>query len=65
MLNKEQLKKVIIESKEQIQTVKLINRKMTFEDNMPYILVGLRGVGKSYILYQRIFELIEKGASWK
>jgi predicted AAA+ superfamily ATPase len=65
MLSKEQLKKVIIESKEQIQTVKLINRKITFEENMPYVLVGLRRVGKSYILYQRIFELIEKGASWK
>lgn len=65
MINKELLKNIIIDTKTQIKKVKLNKRNIFFENSMPYVLVGLRRVGKSYLLYQRIYELIEQGISWE
>lgn len=31
---------------------------------MPYVFLGLRRVGKSYLLYQRIHELIKSEEPW-
>lgn len=64
MVDKELLKQIIIENIELVKSIDFFKRKVIFEDNMPYVFVGLRRVGKSYLLYQRIHELIKFGTPW-
>ena len=64
MIDKELLKQIIIENKELVTSLDCIERTIVLEENMPYVFVGLRRGGKSYLLYQRIRELVQKGASW-
>ncbi|MGD1821268.1 MAG: ATP-binding protein [Pleomorphochaeta sp.] len=64
MVDKELLKQILIENIELVKSIDYYKRNVTLEDNMPYVFVGLRRVGKSYLLYQRIHELIEEGKQW-
>ena len=41
--------------------VELIPRQVEFLDGQNYVLVGLRHAGKSYLMYQRIAELLSQG----
>ena len=53
-MNKQLLKRIIVEKQVAIPTYKLITRAMQFEKRANYVLVGLRRAGKSYLLYQDI-----------
>ena len=53
-MNKQLLKRIIVEKQVAIPTYKLITRTMRFEKRANYVLVGLRRAGKSYLLYQDI-----------
>lgn len=41
----------------------MIERPFSFEENANYVFVGLRQVGKSYLMFQRIKELLKNGHS--
>lgn len=43
--------------------VSFVKRAVTLSDNFNYVFVGLRRVGKSYLMYQQIHHLIEIGIS--
>lgn len=53
-MEKETIKNILIEKQREIQNISLIQRPISFEDNMNYVLVGIRRAGKSYLLYQDI-----------
>lgn len=57
-MDKDILKKVIIEKQESIPGYQLTRRRISFGDKTNYVLVGLRRAGKSYLLYQDIQSLI-------
>ena len=61
MLSKDLIKDIIVENQRFVSSVRLHERDYGFEDGLNYVLVGLRRAGKSYLLYQRIHELLEKG----
>ena len=61
MLNKDLIKDIIVENQRFISSVSFFERDYVFEDALNYVLVGLRRAGKSYLLYQRIHQLLEKG----
>lgn len=61
MLSKDLIKDIIIENQRFISSVSFHERDYAFEDALNYVLVGLRRAGKSYLLYQRIHQLLEKG----
>ena len=63
-IDKQILKKVLIDRIEIVQQLSFIERKITIEDQMPTILIGIRRCGKSYILYQKMNELVAKGYHW-
>ncbi len=63
-MNKNILKKVIFEQIEIIQNAEIIERDYEFEQNVNYILVGLRRAGKSTLLYKIARELVEAGNDW-
>ncbi len=55
------IKDIIVENQRFISSVSFFERDYVFEDVLNYVLVGLRRAGKSYLLYQRIHQLLEKG----
>lgn len=63
MIQKEQLKEVILENRQEVMRYNIIPRKITISDFPCQVLVGVRRSGKSYILYGRM-QLILEGKTW-
>ena len=64
-ISKDQLRECIIDQREMVENAQIVCRPYHFEDNGCYVFVGIRHAGKSYLLYQRIQELLHKGHSWE
>ena len=64
-ISKEILKRTIIEKREEVLSLDVVTRPFEFEATGNYVFVGLRRVGKSYLLYQRMKELVANGTSIK
>ena len=60
-MNKDKIKEVIIDNRTEIFNFKVVKRYFKFEDFGNYVFVGIRRAGKSFLLYQRIQELLENG----
>ena len=60
-MTKDLIKTLIAEYQQYVTEVKLIPRQVEFMDRQNYVLVGLRHAGKSYLMYQRIAELLSLG----
>ena len=60
-MTKDLIKTLIAEYQQYVAGVKLIPRQVAFIDGLNYVLVGLRHAGKSYLMYQRIAELLSQG----
>ena len=56
---------VIRERQDVISQISIIERNYDFEENLNYVLVGLRRSGKSFLMYKRAQELVQQGISWK
>ena len=54
-------KKILIDNRRLISQIDFIERDIVLEDNLNYVFVGLRQAGKSYLMYQRIHQLLEMG----
>lgn len=63
MTRKDQIKTLITFYQTFVTGVSYQQRLYTFEDNANYVFVGLRRAGKSYLMYQRIGELLRDGHS--
>lgn len=62
-MNIDELTSLILDQQQVVSHIKLIHRSFSFEDEMDYVLVGLRRAGKSFLLFQRIQELLASGVS--
>ena len=60
-MTKDLIKIMIAEYQQFVTQVELVERDVDFMDSQNYVLVGLRHSGKSYLMYQRIAELIRQG----
>ena len=60
-MDKNILKSVISDNMEEILKYKVNPRNISFDNAGNYVLVGMRRAGKSYLLYQRMQELIAAG----
>lgn len=63
-MKKEILKSVIADNQVEIPRHQIIPRDFHFEDFGNYVFVGIRRAGKSYLLYQRIQQLLAGGTGW-
>ena len=61
MVNKDLIKDIIVENQRFVSSINFHQRDYAFEDGLNYVLVGLRRAGKSYLMYQRIHQLLENG----
>ena len=60
-VNKNIVQKIIIDNQNLIRNIDLIERDFVFEEKGNYVFVGIRQAGKSYMLYQRMQQLIKDG----
>ena len=60
-MERELLKHIIVENRELIQDLPLNERPFVFEQKGNYVFVGVRQAGKSYLLYQRMQQLLKQG----
>ena len=63
-MNKELIKSVISDNQVEIPRHQVVSRDFSFEDFGNYVFVGIRRAGKSYLLYQRIQQLLASGTGW-
>lgn len=62
-MTKDLVKQLIAEYQQFATSVQLVERRVDFMDRQNYVMVGLRHAGKSYLMYQRIAQLIKSGHS--
>lgn len=60
-MDRDIFRRIIVEGQETVVNIELVKRPFQFEPNGNYVFVGVRQAGKSYLLYQRIQQLIEEG----
>lgn len=60
-MDKETIKKILVENHELILKVELVKRDMFFEDAGNYVLVGSRRAGKTYCMLQVIKDMLSRG----
>lgn len=60
-MNKELFRAIISENQEFIGNIPLVERPLHLEESGNYVFVGVRQAGKSYLLYQRVKELLGCG----
>lgn len=63
-MDKDILKTVIVDNQTEVPKYKVIPRNFTFEEFGNYVFVGIRRAGKSYLLYQRMQQLLAQGIQW-
>lgn len=60
-MDKELFRSIISENQDFIGNISLVERPLSLEENGNYVFVGVRQAGKSYLLYERVQQLIAKG----
>ncbi len=63
-MDKNILKTVIADNQIEVPRYKVIPRDFTFEEFGNYVFVGIRRAGKSFLLYQRMQQLLTQGVQW-
>lgn len=63
-MDRDILKTVIADNQAEVPKYKVIPRDFTFEESANYVLVGIRRAGKSFLLYQRMQQLLMQGIGW-
>lgn len=64
-MNLDILTGIILEQQRIVQNIHVIHRDYQFDNGINYVLVGLRRAGKSYLLFQRMQELLNNGVDQK
>lgn len=63
-MDKQILKAVMLDNQREVQRYEVFKRNISFENFGNYVLVGIRRAGKSFLLYQRIQQLLKEGIGW-
>lgn len=63
-ISKEIIKRCIADKRTEIEQAELVERPFEFEPHANYVFVGVRHVGKSYMLYQRVRQLLAQNIGW-
>lgn len=63
-MDKNILKRIIADNQAEVPNYRVVPRDFTFEEFANYVFVGIRRAGKSYLLYQRMQQLLAQGIAW-
>lgn len=61
----ELLKRIIVTNRRKISEISVVNREYLLDANMNYIFTGVRQSGKTFLMFQRIQELLRQGVDLK
>ena len=64
MMDRSILKSVLADNQLEVPKYRVIPRNFSFEEFGNYVFVGIRRAGKSFLLYQRMQQLLLQGVSW-
>ena len=64
MVDKLVLKQIIQNSREEIEQFQIVHRDVRTDDFNCCIFVGVRRAGKSFVLYEKIQQMLREGHSW-
>ena len=64
MFDRETIKQIMLDNQADVSKHEVIARDFRFEEFGNYVFVGIRRAGKSYLLYQRIQQLLSQGVGW-
>jgi hypothetical protein len=62
-MNRDILRNIIADNRTEVSGFKVVPRHFVFEESGNYVFVGIRRAGKSFLLYQRIQQLLKQGVS--
>lgn len=60
-MNKNILKKIIVENQERIQQLKVYERNIDLEKKANYIFIGQRRAGKTFLIYNQMQKMLDNG----
>lgn len=63
-MDKELLKTVLFDNQNEVMQCEVVERDFKFEEFGNYVFTGIRRAGKSYLLFQRIKQLLAAGTHW-
>ena len=63
-MDKQLLKMVMLDARHDVEKQHVMPRPFKFEDFGNYVFVGIRRAGKSFLLYQRMQQLLQEGIGW-
>lgn len=64
MIDKATIRQCLGDKRREIEQAELTERPFEFEPAANYVFVGVRHVGKSYMMYQRVRQLLREGTEW-
>lgn len=64
MINKDILKQVLASNQKDIENYKIVPRTLPSDDFPCRVFVGVRRAGKSFMLYQKMQQMLASGQSW-
>ena len=63
-MDKQILKQVLRDNQQEVERYQVEPRQLLLDDFPCHVLVGVRRAGKSFLLYQRIQQLLADGRKW-
>ncbi len=64
MIGKDRLKEILKSNQETVQRYDIVPRDIPSEDRRQTVFVGVRRAGKSFMLYQKMQEMLAEGRDW-
>lgn len=54
----------LTDKREEILAAQIVPRRLDVDDQLNYVFAGVRQTGKTYMLYQRVHQLLNQGIGW-
>lgn len=64
MVNKVLLKQILLDNRREIEAYNIVRRDIVTEGFDCYVFVGVRRAGKSFVLFEKMQQLLHEGHSW-
>ena len=65
MISKNLLKQILLDNRREIERYNIVHRDIVSEGFNCYVFVGVRRAGKSYVLYEKMQQLLREGHGWE
>ena len=64
MINKTVLKQILISNQKDVENYQVVPRELPSDDFERRVFIGVRRAGKSFMLYQKMQQMLAEGRGW-